>query len=48
MRSLANNSRIHVDKTIGVYTGDRKYRYDGIDVLPVIDFLKLLHQGDIF
>jgi predicted AAA+ superfamily ATPase len=48
MRSLGNNSRIHVDKMIGVYTGNRKYRYDDVDVLPVIDFLKRLHQGDIF
>ncbi len=48
IRSLAVDSRICVDKMVGVYTGNRRYHYDGIDVLPVIDFLRLLHQGDIF
>ena len=48
MRSLTNDSRIHVDRMIGVYTGNRAYHYDGVDVLPVTDFLKLLHQGNVF
>jgi hypothetical protein len=33
---------------IGVYTGKRAYHFDGVDVLPVEDFLGRLHQGDIF
>lgn len=48
MRSLNNHSRIHVDKMIGVYTGNRAYHFDGVDVLPVKEFLKRLHQGYIF
>jgi predicted AAA+ superfamily ATPase len=48
MRSLSKSDRIHVDKMIGIYTGKRAYYYDGIDVLPVRDFLERLHQGDVF
>ncbi len=48
MRSLSKSDRIHVDKMIGIYTGKRAYYYDGIDVLPVQDFLERLHQGDVF
>jgi len=48
MRSLDKSGRIHVDKMIGIYTGKRAYYFEGIDVLPVKDFLKRLHQGDVF
>jgi len=48
MRSLSDRSRINIDKMIGIYTGKRAYHFDGIDVLPVDDFLKQLHQGDVF
>ena len=48
MRSLSKSSRIHVDKMIGIYTGKRVYHFDGIDVLPVEEFLKRLHRGDVF
>ena len=48
MRSLNNSDRIHVDRMIGIYTGERVYHFDGVDVLPVRDFLERLHQGDIF
>ena len=48
MRSLDKSGRIHVDKMIGIYTGKRAYHFEGIDVLPVKDFLKRLHQGDVF
>jgi len=48
MRSLNNHNSIHVDKMIGVYTGNRAYHFDGIDVMPVKEFLKRLHRGDIF
>lgn len=48
MRSLYAHDGIHVDKMIGVYTGKRAYHFEGIDVLPVEDFLNLLHQGEIF
>ncbi len=48
MRSLKNGTRILVDKMFGVYTGKRTYHFDGIEVLPVEDFFKRLHLGDIF
>ena len=48
MRSLKARNRIHVDKMIGIYTGKRPYYFDGLDILPVEDFLNRLHQGDIF
>ena len=48
MRSLSSSDRIHVDRMIGIYMGKRAYHFDGIDVLPLKDFLKRLHQGDIF
>ena len=48
MRSLYAHDGIHVDKMIGIYTGKRAYHFEGIDVLPVEDFLNRLHQGDIF
>jgi len=48
MRSLSKSGRIHVDKMIGIYTGKRAYHFDGIDVLPVQEFLKRLHRGDVF
>jgi predicted AAA+ superfamily ATPase len=48
MRSLSNSGSIHVVKMIGIYTGKRAYHFDGVDVLPVEDFLERLHQGDIF
>jgi predicted AAA+ superfamily ATPase len=48
MRSLGISDRIHVDKMIGIYMGKRAYHFDGLDVLPLKDFLKRLHQGDVF
>jgi hypothetical protein len=37
-----------VDKMVGIYTGKRAYHFDGIDVLPLNDFLKRLYEGEIF
>ena len=48
MRSLSKSDRIHVDRMIGIYTGKRGYHFDGIDVMPVQNFLDRLYQGDIF
>jgi len=48
MRSLQNSDRIEVDRMIGVYTGQRTYHFNGLDVLPVEEFLKRLYQGNIF
>ena len=48
MRSLSTHEYINVDKMAGVYTGKRAYHFDGIDILPLNDFLERLHEGDIF
>lgn len=48
MRDLSVQSGLRVDRMIGVYTGPRVYRYDGVDVLPVVHFLEQLHQGKVF
>jgi predicted AAA+ superfamily ATPase len=49
MRSLSSLSdRVVVDKMFGIYTGQRPYHFDGIDVLPVSEFLSNLHAGKVF
>ena len=48
MRSMDAQKAIYVEKMVGVYTGSRAYRFDGIDVLPLTDFLERLHEGQIF
>lgn len=48
MRSIAQSPKIVVDKMIGVYTGDKKYHFGGVDVLPVNEFLNYLYKGNIF
>lgn len=48
MRSLQTSDKINVDRMIGVYTGQRTYHFNGLDVLPVEEFLKSLYQGNIF
>jgi hypothetical protein len=47
-RSLSAHDNINVDKMAGIYTGKRAYHFDGIDVLPLNDFLDRLHEGEIF
>lgn len=48
MRSLSENSRVTVDGMFGVYCGTRTYRFDGVTVLPVVDFIQALFKGEIF
>ena len=49
MRSLnCLSDHVIVDKMVGVYAGQRTYHFDGIDVLPVTEFLSRLHAGEIF
>jgi predicted AAA+ superfamily ATPase len=48
MRSLNADKNIHVDKMVGIYTGKRAYHFDGIDVLPLNDFLERLYESEIF
>jgi predicted AAA+ superfamily ATPase len=48
MRDLHEREGIETDKIIGVYTGERAYRFDKLDVWPVEEFLQNLHKGEIF
>jgi predicted AAA+ superfamily ATPase len=48
LRDLASQTGVKVDRLIAVYTGTRAYHFEGIDVLPVSEFLQSLHQGEIF
>ena len=48
MRDLSARPGIRVDRMVGVYTGERAYHFDGLDVYPVEKFLQTLHAGQIF
>jgi uncharacterized protein len=48
MRLLSESNRVTVDAMFGVYCGTRTYRFDGITVLPVFDFIQALFKGDVF
>ena len=48
MRSLQDTGRIRIDRMIGVYLGERSYYYGGLDVLPLAEFLRQLHQDEVF
>ena len=46
--ALKEEKNIQVDALYGVYCGERQYRFGGLTVLPVTDFLKKLFEGRIF
>lgn len=48
VRDLAASTRVEVARMMGVYTGSRRYCFDGFDVLPVVDFVQQLHAGQLF
>ena len=48
MLNLAATSGAKVDRMIGVYCGPRSYRFNGIQIWPVGDFLKALFSGEVF
>lgn len=48
MRSLKATGEVIIDKMFGIYQGHEKLYFDGLQVLPVLEFLKLLHQGNVF
>ena len=48
MRDLAGRKGVKVERMYGVYTGQRAYTYDDIEILPVTTFLQRLHAGQIF
>jgi uncharacterized protein len=48
LRDLASQAGVKIDRLIAVYTGARAYHFEGLDVLPVSEFLRTLHRGEIF
>lgn len=48
MRSLAESGTLQVQKMFGVYRGTRRYHTNGVDILPVEDFFRALHAGEVF
>ena len=48
LRDLSSQKGIKVDRMIAVYTGPRAYHFESLDVFPVSEFLKSLHQGEVF
>jgi uncharacterized protein len=48
MRDLHALPGIRVERMIGVYTGLRAMHFDGLDVLPVEQFLRQLYAGEVF
>jgi len=48
LRDLAGQEGVKVDRLVAVYTGTRSYHFQGIEVLPVSNFLQSLYQGKIF
>ncbi|MDD5556527.1 MAG: AAA family ATPase [bacterium] len=48
LRNLAALAGITVERMIGVYCGNRRYKFDQVDVMPTADFFESLHRGEIF
>ena len=48
MQEIQDSKRLIIDKMIGIYRGERILQYKDIIIYPVEQFLKKLHQGDIF
>lgn len=48
LRDLAVQKGVKVNRLIAVYTGTRAYHFEGLDVLPVSEFLQSLYKGEIF
>ena len=48
MRSFAENKRVIVKKMFGVYNGKEALERNGIFVLPTLNFLKMLQDGEIY
>ena len=48
MRSLARTDGISVERMLGVYRGTEVLAFDRVEVLPVVEFLRRLHAGEVF
>lgn len=48
LRDLGVQRGLKVDRCFGVYTGERAYGFESVQVLPVSSFLSALHGGHVF
>jgi uncharacterized protein len=48
MRDLARADKFVIEGMYGLYCGDESYHFDGVDILPVTTFLKMLYEGRVF
>lgn len=48
LEEMREQKGIRVDRSIGIYTGERRYKFGNVEVYPVEDFLTELHKGNIF
>ena len=48
MLNLAGPHNVAVKRMIGVYCGQRSYRFGDIEVYPVKEFIRLLSVGELF
>jgi hypothetical protein len=48
MLNLASTKNVNVKHMIGVYCGERAYRFGDVEVYPVKDFILALHAGELF
>lgn len=48
MRELNASAKVGVARMVGIYLGETRYHFDGVDVFPVTDFLGELFAGRIF
>jgi uncharacterized protein len=48
MCDLVAQPGLKVDRAFGIYTGTRRYEDDDLTVLPVAEFLRALHAGEVF
>ncbi|MFO7710081.1 MAG: AAA family ATPase [Desulfobacterales bacterium] len=48
LRSLSESCGVKVERMIGIYCGSHTYHFGALQVLPVGEFVKALHAGEVF
>lgn len=48
LRDLKSSQKVKVKKMIGLYRGQERLTFDDFDVMPIEEFFKALHAGEIF
>jgi predicted AAA+ superfamily ATPase len=46
--SLGSAGGVKADRLIGVYDGERSYRFEAVEVMPYEKFCNILYKGDLF